>query len=106
MSKTIITSAGDNLDANFDQRFGRAEYFCLLDENSGATSFIKNENLNANQGAGTKAAEKIIELKAEKIISGDFGPKAKDLLDKFNIQMVILDESDITINAIIDKMKK
>lgn len=106
MSKTIITSSGNTPESNFDQRFGRAEWFCIYDEESGETSFIPNENLNANQGAGTKTAELMVELKADKIISGDFGPKAKDLLDKFNIQMVILNESSITINAIIDKLRK
>ena len=86
--------------------FGRAQWFCVLDEATGETSFIENTNLNATQGAGTKTAETMVELKAEKVISGDFGPKAKDILDKFNIQMVILDESDITIEAIIAKIKK
>ncbi len=43
-----------------------------------------------SQGAGGKVVETAIELGVTKVISGDFGPKAKDLLEKFNIQMVIL----------------
>ena len=38
--------------------------------------------------------------------SGDFGPKAKDLLEKLNIQMVIIQEDDLTVGDIIDKLKK
>ena len=40
-----------------------------------------------------------------KVISGDFGPKAKDLLDKFNVQMVILQEADMNIGAVIEKLQ-
>ena len=69
-------------------------------------SFIQNENINDGHGAGTKAAEKMAELKVQKIISGDFGPKAKDLLDKFNIQMVIIQDYDSTIQDVINKLKK
>jgi predicted Fe-Mo cluster-binding NifX family protein len=34
-------------------------------------------------GAGTKAAETVADLNAERVISGDFGPKAKALLEQF-----------------------
>lgn len=105
MSKTIITASDSSVNSQFDQRFGRAEWFCLYNEATGETSFLKNDHLNATQGAGTKVAELMVELKVDKIISGDFGPKAKTLLEKFNIQMVILDKNDITINSIINQLK-
>jgi predicted Fe-Mo cluster-binding NifX family protein len=50
----------------------------------------ENMNINASNGAGIKSADKAVKLNVNKTISGDFGPKAKDLLDKFEIQMVIL----------------
>lgn len=102
--KTLITSSGDNISSYFDKRFGRAAWFCIYDEETHQTSFLENENINANNGAGTKAAEKMVELNVEKVISGDFGPKAKDLLEKFNIQMVIMQEDDLTIENIINKL--
>lgn len=103
--KTVITSTGNEPTSLFDKRFGRAAWYCIYDEESKETAFHSNENLNANHGAGTKAAEKMVELKVEKIISGDFGPKAKDLLDKFNIQMVIIQDDNITVKDIINKLK-
>lgn len=103
--KTIITSSGKTTTAAFDKRFGRAAWFCIYDEQTGETEFIENVNLNASNGAGTKAAEKAVELQVKKIISGDFGPKAKDLLDKFEIQMVILRDDNLTIENIISKLK-
>ncbi|MCW3806714.1 NifB/NifX family molybdenum-iron cluster-binding protein [Plebeiibacterium marinum] len=103
--KTIITSSGNITTAVFDKRFGRAAWFCIYDEQTGEAEFIENVNLNASNGAGTKAAEKAIELNVKKIISGDFGPKAKELLDKFEIQMVILQDDNLTIENIIKKLK-
>ena len=103
--KTVITSTGSELSSLFDKRFGRAAWFCVLDEETGQTKFYQNENKDAQGGAGTKTVEKMVELGVSKVISGDFGPKAKDLLDKFNIQMVIIQDDDVTVEDVIRKIK-
>jgi predicted Fe-Mo cluster-binding NifX family protein len=103
--KTLISSTGNKLDSGFDLRFGRAGWFCLLDEETGETSFYENINKDANHGAGTKAVEKVVELGATRVISGDFGPKAKELLEKFNIQMVLLSDDSKSIADIADGIK-
>lgn len=103
--KTLISSTGNKLDSGFDLRFGRAGWFCLLDEETGETSFYENENKDASHGAGTKAVEKVVELGATRVISGDFGPKAKELLEKFNIQMVLLSDDSKSIADITDGIK-
>lgn len=104
--KTIITSTGDSLEAEFDQRFGRCAFFCVLDTETGEIAFVKNEHADAPSGAGPKASEVAIELGATKIISGDFGPKAKDVLEKFKIQMVIFDGKGKSLQKITDTIKK
>ena len=103
--KTLISSTGNKLDSGFDLRFGRAGWFCLLDEETGETTFYENENKEVSHGAGTKAVEKLVELGATKVISGDFGPKAKELLEKFNIQMVLLSDDSKSIADIVDSIK-
>ncbi|MDE3741259.1 NifB/NifX family molybdenum-iron cluster-binding protein [Maribacter polysaccharolyticus] len=103
--KTLITSSGENNSAQFDKRFGRAAWFCVFDEETKGSVFIKNTNAGASNGAGTMVAEQIVSMKVQKVISGDFGPKAKDLLDKFNVQMVIVQDNDVTVQEIIEKLK-
>lgn len=103
--KTVITSGGSDLTSNFDLRFGRAAFFCIYDEETKNTSFFKNDYAEVQGGAGIKTSEKMIELGIQKVISGDFGPKAKDLLDKFKIQMVVIQDGNNTIADIIDKIK-
>jgi predicted Fe-Mo cluster-binding NifX family protein len=103
--KIIITSTGDTLNSKFDLRFGRSGWFCVYDDVEHSTQFIENANKNANGGAGTKTAEMIAELEANRVISGDFGPKAKSLLNKLKIQMIIMDGKNKTIQEIIDTIK-
>jgi len=102
---TVITSAGKDLDSKFDLRFGRAGHYCIYNEQTKSVNFVENKNKEAQGGAGTMAAEKMVELKVGKVISGHFGPKAKDLLDKFNIQMVMIDDDSNSVQDIIDKIK-
>lgn len=103
--KTLISATENHLDSGFDLRFGRAAWFCLLNEETGETIFYENEHREATQGAGTKAVEKLMELGATRVISGDFGPKAKELLEKFNIQMILLTDDSKSIADIIDSIK-
>ena len=104
--KTIITSTGDNVESKFDQRFGRAGWFCVYDREAKTTNFIENSFKNVNGGAGTKTSEMAAELGAKQVISGDFGPKAKDMLEKFNIQMIILEEPELSVQDIIKRINK
>lgn len=104
--KIVITSAGNSLKSKFDLRFGRAAWLCIYDTESQTTEFIENENKDINGGAGTKTSEKVAELGAQQVISGDFGPKAKALLEKLKIQMIVLDEGNKTIRDIIERLNK
>jgi predicted Fe-Mo cluster-binding NifX family protein len=104
--KTIITSTGDTIQAKFDQRFGRAGWFCIYNRDDNSTYFIENNFKNLNGGAGTKSSEMVAELGAGQVISGDFGPKAKSLLEKFNIQMIILDETELSVEDIIKRINR
>ena len=102
--KTIITAKNNNENADYDLRFGRGAFFCLHNSVTDELEFIKNTNAEAQGGAGTKTAEMMVELGVGKIISGDFGPKAKSLLSEFNIQMIVFQDDSKTIKDIIEMM--
>lgn len=104
--KYLITSTGSNVDSKVDMRFGRSNWFCFWDPASSKLQFTENPYKNLNGGAGTKAAEMAAEANAEKVISGDFGPKAKSLLEKLSIQMIIIDSKDKTVGEIIATLKQ
>lgn len=103
--KVVITALGDSIEALFDQHFGRAAYFCVWEESTGQVEFLPNSNKDDHHGAGIKAAERMVELKVAKVISGHFGPKAKDMLEKFKIQMVELPDQGQSVADVIKMLK-
>ncbi|MEZ5071592.1 MAG: NifB/NifX family molybdenum-iron cluster-binding protein [Bacteroidales bacterium] len=103
--KTVISAKGNSKNDLFDPRFGRAAWFCILDAESGETRFEQNEQTEADSGAGVKVAERMVELGVTRVISGHFGPKAKDLLEKFSIQMVVIDDEQQKISELIERIK-
>ena len=77
--KVAVTSQGPELGAAVDPRFGRAKYFVVVDTESGEFSAHDNgTNLEAAHGAGVQAAQDVVRLGAEAVITGNLGPKAAD----------------------------
>ncbi len=75
--KLAVTAQGPDLDSLVDPRFGRARYFLLVDTETGTFTAHDNvQNLNAPQGAGIQAAQTVVNLGAEVVLTGNVGPKA------------------------------
>lgn len=75
--KIAVTSLGESLESPVDQRFGRTRFFVLYDLETGEWSAHDNkQNLQAAQGAGIQAAQHVVDLGAEAVITGHCGPKA------------------------------
>jgi predicted Fe-Mo cluster-binding NifX family protein len=86
--KIAITSLGETLDSPIDQRFGRTRYFVLFDTDTEEWSAHDNQqNLNAAQGAGIQAGQKVVELGADAIVTGHCGPKAFATLDAGGVKV-------------------
>lgn len=94
--KVVITAMGENGSDKLDPRFGRAKFFILADTETGAMSAHDNaQNLNAAQGAGVQAAESVVRLGAEAVISGNVGPKAFRVLKAANVKMYLSAEDTV-----------
>ncbi|MBN1852030.1 MAG: NifB/NifX family molybdenum-iron cluster-binding protein [Pirellulales bacterium] len=75
--KVAVTAQDPNLESTVDPRFGRARYFLLVDTDTGNfTAHDNAQNLNALQGAGIQAAQTVVQLGAEALLTGNVGPKA------------------------------
>jgi predicted Fe-Mo cluster-binding NifX family protein len=86
--KIAVSTSGKDLNANFDQRFGRAAGFVVIETDTMEYSHINNEcNLNAAQGAGIQTAQNIINAAVNAIITGHCGPNAFSVLSKANIKV-------------------
>ncbi|MDD2437270.1 MAG: NifB/NifX family molybdenum-iron cluster-binding protein [Massilibacteroides sp.] len=102
--KIAITSEGDTLSSNIDQRFGRCSFFAVYDTQTDKTTFSPNPARNAPEGAGPAAVQFIASQKVEKVVSGEFGGKIKTLLDSLHIEMH--NEKEKTVFEIIQQFKK
>lgn len=100
--KTAITSTGNTHEAKIDSRFGRCAFFVLYDTETKATEFIPNPNLDAVEGAGVASVQLVASKGVKKVVSGEFGAKVKSLFDQLQIQLVIVNEEDKTIQDIIN----
>ncbi len=86
--KIIVTAKNNSgIESELDPRFGRANYFVIVDTESMDVNFIDNSAAEASSGAGVGAAQLVADQKVEVVISGNFGPKAFNGLNAANIRL-------------------
>ena len=86
--RIVISSDGDTIESNVDMRFGRCRYFLIVDIEDGEIIDVKsveNEGAVMGHGAGIKAAQQAGNLNPDKIITGNLGPNAFNVLSQLNI---------------------
>ena len=102
--KIVITSQGTEMSSQVDPRFGRAQYFLLFDTDSDElTACVRNEQVNAAQGAGVQAAQNVLSLDAQAVITGNIGPKAFTALEAGGV--VICIGASGTVSEALDQFK-
>ncbi len=103
--KTVITSSGNNVNEKIDTRFGRCKYFCVYDNENQTTDFIEYPFIDQQSGVGQKAVEFLAEKGINRVVANEFGPKAKDMLESLKIQMIVVNDRNLTIQEIINKQQ-
>ena len=83
-----ITSTGDTLDALVNEKFGRCQYFLIVDPDTMKFEAVPNPAEQAQGGAGPKAAEIIINKGVTILLTGHVGDKAEEALKRGNIKIV------------------
>jgi predicted Fe-Mo cluster-binding NifX family protein len=87
--KIAVSSSGTDLTSPVDPRFGRADFFVIVDAESMDVKAIENvQHLNLPQGAGIQAAKTVAAEKVDALITGNCGPKAFRVLQAAGIQVV------------------
>ena len=86
--KIAISSSGNDRSARVDPRFGRCQYFVIIDTESGDTEAVTNAAQSAGGGAGIQAAQTVIDRGAETVLTGNIGPNAHRTLQAADITVV------------------
>ena len=94
--KFAVTSQGSDLSAQMDPRFGRARFFLMVDPATGQQTVVNNEaGVNAVQGAGIQAVQKLASLGVQAVVTGHVGPKAWTALQAANISVYAANEGTV-----------
>jgi predicted Fe-Mo cluster-binding NifX family protein len=101
--KIAISSAGKNLDSQIDPRFGRCQYFIVVDPETMEFEAFENEGLMASGGAGVQAAQFIVQKGAKALITGNLGPNAASALSASGIKVHLV--SGGTIREVTEAFK-
>jgi predicted Fe-Mo cluster-binding NifX family protein len=88
--KIAITCTKNEIDADVDQRFGRAPYFLIYNIDDDSFEFIENtQSLNLPQGAGVQAVKTVLDKGVNAVLTGHCGPNAFTALSKANIKIFL-----------------
>ena len=102
--KIGITSTGKNLDAKVDPRFGRCQFFLIVDTNTMDFNCVSNESAMASGGAGIQAAQMFTKSGAEVLITGNIGPNAFQTLSAAGVK--VFTGINGTVREAIDRYNK
>ena len=105
--KIAFTTKGTEWDSAMDPRFGRTEYFLVYDEDKDEFTHFDNKDVEKDaHGAGPKTAQKLFELGAEILITGNGpGGNAATLLEKTGVKTFI-GAGEMTVKEAFDAYKK
>ena len=84
-----LTAKGESLESEIDPRFGRCQYFLIVDLDTMNVTSISNESALASGGAGIQAAQTIAKTGADVVVTGNMGPNAFETLSAAGIKVVI-----------------
>jgi len=85
--KIAMSAAGSTLDAEIDPRFGRCQYFIIVDPETMQFEALENSSAMAGGGAGISTAQTIAGKGIEAVLTGNCGPNAYQVLSAVGIKV-------------------
>ena len=85
--KICVTATAGDLNAQVDPRFGRCQYFVIVDSETMAFEAMANEAIAAPGGAGIQAAQTMVNKGVDVVISWNIGPNAFQVLSTAGVKI-------------------
>jgi predicted Fe-Mo cluster-binding NifX family protein len=86
--RIAISSTGPSLDSAVDPRFGRCQFFLIVDLANMGFEAVPNASNTLEGGAGIQAAKAVIESGAETILTGYIGPNAERVISSAGLDVI------------------
>ncbi len=102
MKNIAVCASDDKPTAKVDGRFGRCPYFMVWNPDSSEFKSLKNTGIDAAHGAGTGAAQVLLQNNVGVILTTRMGPKAFEVLNSAGIKMYAGQEG-ISVQDLLEK---
>lgn len=86
--KIAISTTAPGLDADVEPRFGRCQYFVIVDPETMEFEAVENTNAMAASGAGISTAQVIVNKGVQAVLTGNCGPNAFGVLNAAGINVI------------------
>jgi predicted Fe-Mo cluster-binding NifX family protein len=86
--KIALSATAPSVDAEIDPRFGRCQYFVIVDPQTMEFEALDNSNAMAAGGAGISTAQMIASKGVKVVLTGNCGPNAYETLSAAGIQTI------------------
>jgi predicted Fe-Mo cluster-binding NifX family protein len=86
--KIAVTSTGTSLDSEVDPRFGRCQYFVVVDPETMQFEVLDNSGASAGGGAGIATAQRVAGKGVDAVLTGNCGPNAHEALSAAGIKVI------------------
>ena len=86
--RIAVSATGPSLDAEVDPRFGRCQYFVIVDPDTMEFEAFENSNVMAGGGAGISTAQTIANMGVQLVLTGNCGPNAYQTLAAAGVQVI------------------
>jgi predicted Fe-Mo cluster-binding NifX family protein len=103
--KVVVSSTGASLDDKTHDLFGRCDFLIVFDTDTGDVKEVKNENKDAESGAGIGCAQVVFDEGASVVISGKVGPKGYEVLKSAGVD-IFLAPPGIPVSYALEKYKE
>lgn len=102
MENIAICSSGDKPSDLVDGRFGRCQYFIIWNPQESKFTSLKNSGMEAAHGAGTGAAQVLLQNQVGTVLASRIGPKAFQVLNAAGIKIYSAEEN-MTVEELLKK---
>lgn len=102
--KVAVCSTGNQPSSIIDGRFGRCSCFLIWDPQTGEYESLANNGAQMNQGAGTGAAQTLLNKGVKTVIASRIGPKAFAVLQRAGAA-IFSGEENLDAAAVLNKLR-